>query len=182
MLVLPVNMRINAAPAADFSFARTGEVAVRMIDESTDSDGDIAAWSWSFGGDGTTSTEKNPVHEYAEIGTYEVTLTVADNDGATDTITKVVDIDALPSVVVLAPFGGEVWTGTNEIRWTASDTDTLPDELLIKLEFSSDGERRGSRLWTASKQRVLHLEYCCGREGRSLRGSGDCNGSRRRDW
>ncbi len=160
MLVLPVNMRINAAPAADFSFARTGEVAVRMIDESTDSDGDIAAWSWSFG-DGTTSTEKNPVHEYAEIGTYEVTLTVADNDGATDTITKVVDIDALPSVVVLAPFGGEVWMGTNEIRWTASDTDTLPDELLIKLEFSSDGgktwkpimdgvENNGSYTWNTA--------------------------------
>ena len=52
--------------------------------------------------------------------------------------TKVVDVDTLPSVAVLEPFGGEAWMGSNEIRWTASDTDTSAEDLIIKLEFSSD--------------------------------------------
>ena len=37
------------------------------------------SWLWHFG-DGTTSTEKNPTHTYAEPGTYEVTLTTVGND------------------------------------------------------------------------------------------------------
>jgi subtilisin family serine protease/PKD repeat protein len=160
MVVLPVSMRINAAPEADFSVVRTGELAVRMADESTDSDGTIAAWSWAFG-DGAISAEKDPVHEYAELAVYEVTLTVTDNDGATDTITKVVDIDTLPSVAVLEPFGGEAWMGSNEIKWTASDTDTPAEDLIIKLEFSSDRgetwkpimdgvENSGSYIWNTA--------------------------------
>jgi len=160
MVVLPVSMRINAAPEADFSVVRTGELAVRMADESTDSDGNIAAWSWAFG-DGAISAEKDPVHEYAELAVYEVTLTVTDNDGATDTITKVVDIDTLPSVAVLEPFGGEAWMGSNEIKWTASDTDTPAEDLIIKLEFSSDRgetwkpimdgvENSGSYIWNTA--------------------------------
>jgi gliding motility-associated-like protein len=32
-------------------------------------------WTWNFG-DGTTSTTQNPVHTYADTGTYTVTLTV----------------------------------------------------------------------------------------------------------
>jgi microbial collagenase len=39
------------------------------------------AWQWSFG-DGASSTERNPVHQYAGSGKYDVLLTVTDNDGA----------------------------------------------------------------------------------------------------
>lgn len=38
-------------------------------------------WLWDFG-DGTTSTEKNPVHVYSEGGYYIATLTASDNNGA----------------------------------------------------------------------------------------------------
>jgi PKD repeat protein len=37
-------------------------------------------WLWNFG-DGTTSTERNPVHTYASPGTYSVTLTVTGTTG-----------------------------------------------------------------------------------------------------
>jgi PKD repeat protein len=33
------------------------------------------SWEWDFG-DGSTSTEQNPVHVYTEEGTYTITLTV----------------------------------------------------------------------------------------------------------
>lgn len=38
------------------------------------------SFSWDFG-DGETSTEENPVHEYADFGTYIVTLTSTDSFG-----------------------------------------------------------------------------------------------------
>lgn len=35
---------------------------------------------WDFA-DGATSTDQNPIHSYAEAGTYEVTLSVIDAGG-----------------------------------------------------------------------------------------------------
>jgi alpha-tubulin suppressor-like RCC1 family protein len=49
---------------------------------SHDPDGTIASYAWDFG-DGGTSTDPAPQHTYAADGTYSVTLTVTDNEGAT---------------------------------------------------------------------------------------------------
>lgn len=53
---------------------------------STDDDGVITSYDWSFG-DGGTASGPTPTHEYAASGSYDVTLTVTDDDGATDTAT-----------------------------------------------------------------------------------------------
>ena len=46
------------------------------------SKGNITSWKWDFG-DGTTSTERNPIHEYAEdSGRYTVTLFVDGPEGS----------------------------------------------------------------------------------------------------
>lgn len=42
-------------------------------------------WQWDFG-DGTSSTEKNPIHQYKNVGTYNVTLTVWNELGSDTTI------------------------------------------------------------------------------------------------
>ncbi|MDW8309611.1 MAG: PKD domain-containing protein, partial [Verrucomicrobiales bacterium] len=49
---------------------------------SSDPDGSIVAYAWSFG-DGGTSTAPNPVYTYANRGTFTARLTVTDNRGAT---------------------------------------------------------------------------------------------------
>jgi PKD repeat protein len=51
---------------------------------SHDLDGTIVSYSWDFG-DGTTATGNTVTHSYTNTGFYNVTLTVTDNDGATDT-------------------------------------------------------------------------------------------------
>lgn len=51
---------------------------------SSDPEGQLASTTWNFG-DGTGSTEANPVHTYAAAGTYSVTLTVTDAQGASAT-------------------------------------------------------------------------------------------------
>jgi carboxypeptidase T len=80
----------NIAPVANFSFVANG-LAVNFSDGSVDSDGSIVARSWTFG-DGGTSTATNPAHAYAAAGTYAVTLTVTDNDGATHAKTSQVTV------------------------------------------------------------------------------------------
>lgn len=81
----------NQPPTADFSFLEDG-LTVDFTDASTDSDGSVVAWSWDFD-DGTTSTAQNPSHTYTSDGSYTVTLTVTDDDGATDDVSKTVAVE-----------------------------------------------------------------------------------------
>lgn len=57
------------------------------------------SYSWTFeGGSPATSTAENPIVQYAEAGTYDVTLTVTNNYGASETLTKANYIEVSNSV------------------------------------------------------------------------------------
>jgi uncharacterized repeat protein (TIGR01451 family) len=74
-----------SVPSASFRATPTfgcGPLEVTFTDEST-SEADLASWSWDLG-DGSSSTEQNPIHTYDEPGTYDVTLTVTDANGCSD--------------------------------------------------------------------------------------------------
>lgn len=75
----------------------TAPVTVQFTDRST---GGPTSWLWTFG-DGTSSTEQNPVHTYTTAGTHTVTLT-ASHPYDSDTETKTAYI----TVAVLQPFPG----------------------------------------------------------------------------
>ena len=66
---------------------------------SYDPDGTIVSYSWSFG-DGTTASGATRYHRYTTAGTYSVTLNVTDDDGATDTEVRSIQIGitSLPPV------------------------------------------------------------------------------------
>ncbi len=77
----------NERPVAAFSHS-VNCVTVTFTDVSTD-DGTIVSWLWDFG-DGSGSTARNPVHAYTASGEYPVSLTVADDKGATATVVNTV--------------------------------------------------------------------------------------------
>ncbi len=78
-----VSFRVNAAPTASFSYTCRGGTNCDFTDSSTDADGTIGSWLWSFG-DGGSSTVRNPSHAFAG-GTFTVKLTVTDNDAGKGT-------------------------------------------------------------------------------------------------
>ena len=52
--------------------------------------GKVTSWQWDFG-DGSTSTEQYPIHQYAKGGLYVVVLYVEGPDGK-DQLSKVWDV------------------------------------------------------------------------------------------
>ena len=76
----------GAGPVAEFTADQRLGIAPLTVKFTDLSTGNPTTWSWTFG-DGTTSTEENPVHVYKLEGAYDVSLTVTNSYG-TDTETK----------------------------------------------------------------------------------------------
>jgi PKD repeat protein len=88
----------NAAPVARLAVSPSSVTAGQTVSfdgsASSDADGRIVSFAWSFG-DGTTASGATATHAYASGGTYVVTLVVTDDDGATGSASQ--------SLVVTAP-------------------------------------------------------------------------------
>src|SRR3989454_253208 len=79
-------------PTPSFS-ANCAGLTCNFADASTDSDGRVVAWSWSFG-DGSTSSTENTSHTYTAPGRYNVWLTVTDDKGETGSALQSVSVTA----------------------------------------------------------------------------------------
>ena len=86
-------------PSPIFGVETLGLIAT-FTDSSTNEPID---YLWRFG-DGTTSMEASPVHEYPDTGNYEVNLVVT-NNCATDSIFRMIRIDPIPVASVDLFFG-----------------------------------------------------------------------------
>jgi PKD repeat protein len=104
---------VNAPPVASFDHSPTqadpGEWIV-FESTSTDCDDSVASVAWDFD-DGTTSTDPSPVHKFDTEGSYDVTLTVTDQDGASDTETLAVSVVRANG----PPVAGFVWTPSSPV-------------------------------------------------------------------
>ena len=86
----------NQSPLARFQAPSEGDLGVPLTFDasaSSDPDGDTLTYTWNFG-DGETATFTSPVatHQYAEVGNYNVRLTVDDGRGGTDTASSLVQV------------------------------------------------------------------------------------------
>ena len=72
---------------------------------STDPDGSIANYDWDFG-DGNGTSGASPVHTYAAVGNYTVTLTVTDDTGRSDSASTSAQVSDPVNQVPTADPGG----------------------------------------------------------------------------
>ena len=96
----------NTPPTASFTPSCTGLTCGFNAAAASDPDGTITNYAWDFG-DGSSGTGVSPSHAYAAAGTYNVTLTVTDNGGATGTATQ-----AITTAAGTGPFAQDTFTRT----------------------------------------------------------------------
>ena len=108
------NVYICGPPAADWTSNSTGLVGT-FSDASTNIP---TTWLWDFG-DGTTSTQQNPNHLYANEGTYTVCLSITNPCGSDSTCY---------SFTITCPAPTAAWTETSQglsATFTDQSTNTI---------------------------------------------------------
>ncbi|HQN90705.1 MAG TPA: PKD domain-containing protein, partial [Methanoculleus sp.] len=124
-----INATVNPdTPTADFTTTETcGNVGdtFYFIDFSTG--GGLYAWNWSFG-DGSYSEMRNPTHQYAGEGTYDVSLHVWGAYG---------DDSLLRSNLITVPCGAATPTPTPTVTPTGTPPvqEEIPEGHLTPLAF-----------------------------------------------
>ncbi|PAP75965.1 hypothetical protein BSZ37_05680 [Rubrivirga marina] len=121
----------NQPPTAAFTATPDGASPLTIhfnAGTSSDPDGAIASYAWSFG-DGTPDGTTGPTidHTYATNGTYTIVLTVTDNNGATATASQTLTVLASasrPFVTGTLPASGA--TGVLRNAYVAVDV-SLPN-------------------------------------------------------
>lgn len=81
----------NKSPNPRFTVQKNGLLVTLDASGSTDPDGNIEEFIWDFG-DGSTSEGATTQHSYETSGVYTISLTAIDDDGASSTISKSVDV------------------------------------------------------------------------------------------
>jgi len=86
-------IEVFAAPTAGFAYLFNCEdVAVTYTDTSSFDGNPITFWNWNFG-DGTSSTEEDPVNIYVAPGDYNVQLVIGSSPNCSDTVAQLITIN-----------------------------------------------------------------------------------------
>jgi len=101
-------------PCAIIDYTTNGTTAFFESSYSYDYNGHIVGYYWDFG-DGYYSTHANPIHTFLMEGIYKVILTVTDNDGISDTVTKQIIIESN----VLGDMNGDGHFNSADVRYIA---------------------------------------------------------------
>jgi PKD repeat protein len=111
------------APKARFAYVTDG-----LVVTFTNASKDATEYAWEFGDGSAISKEVNPVHEYAEAGTYTVKLT-AKNAAGENAATETITLEAKAFNIV--------------IDGAFEDWENLPEEWLAMAEVDDDATTDG---------------------------------------
>ncbi len=124
----------NLPPAASFPAPSCTDLACSFNGSgSSDSDGTIVDYAWTFGdpnsGSANTGSGPAPSHTFSAAGTYTVVLTVTDDGGATDQASRSVTVTAGSGgvdqiVLTVSTRGNKKWSFA-DLSWTGSSAASL---------------------------------------------------------
>ncbi len=138
----------NAPPQAFFEWTPVAPTTVdhiRILQHSSDPDGHIIRYDW-LGPFNGTSQNPAPAGRMRNPGTYEMSLTVTDNDGATDTYIANITVAPTPPIADftwIVPSRSGVPTTNDFIRFQDASTDE--DGRVITWTWLAEGGQLGFR-------------------------------------
>ena len=84
------NLAPTTAPTVNLNSGTTA-TNFNFTANAADADGTVTAYFWNFGTTGTFATTANPTNKkFTAPGTYSVTVTVTDNNGAQTTSAPII--------------------------------------------------------------------------------------------
>jgi len=153
-----LNIRGNHVPVAGMtataSPADPQEVTVDGT-SSSDADGDALTYSWDFGDSTPRDTTPTSTHRYSTAGTYEITLTVADIHGASDSVNRTFQAKVRPTAIFtvrpMTPFG-------SDINATVDASGSTDDGALVSYDWDW-GDTQTSTVTTAVTTHTYAASY-----------------------
>ncbi len=160
LVVGPTNQPPVASFTATPAHVLPGDVVRFDASASSDPEGPIVSYAWGFG-DGGSAVGAVVSHVYSAKGTYVVTLTVEDTDGATNQrSTPIVVSNRAPVIQSVAPLGDEVTVplgAGSTFRVAAADPDGDPLSITWRLGGDVVATGVASFAIPASQAGVFHL-------------------------
>jgi PKD repeat protein len=111
----------NVAPTPAFDWS-CNDLTCTFVDRSTDSDGRVVSWEWTFGSAGT-ATASSPSFRFPLPGTYAVSLTITDDDGASASTMASIEVKAAIHVAIVAA-GTETGGARSTPSWWKANVTT----------------------------------------------------------
>ena len=106
----------HIAPTARFDATATGLGVALNGSASTAASGASLAYQWTWGDDSAAGSGATATHTYGSEGSYDITLKVTDSKGATDSVTKTVQVSD-GTFIARDDFGRDIAGG-----WGTADT------------------------------------------------------------
>ncbi len=135
----------DRTPVAIFTQSSTNVLTSVLVNfdgsASSDPDGTIISYSWTFG-EGTTGSGHTVSHSYAAAGAYKVTLNVTDNSGSTAVASAVITVQDRPPTVSFSPSTNSTNTGS-PVSFNAGGA-ADPDGLIVSYAWDFGDGSSGS--------------------------------------
>jgi PKD repeat protein len=146
---------VNTPPTASFTFTCTAADCTFTSTSTDVAPGTIATYGWDFG-DGATSDVSNPAHSYTVTAPtdFTVTLTVTDDEGATNVATQTVSVVPAntPPVAAFTP-----WCYGEGCIFTSTSTDAAPGTIVSYAWTFGDGATAEWNNWTFPQHTEEHV-------------------------
>jgi PKD repeat protein len=137
----------NGTPIPRFTFSPSSPLALTDVlfdgSLSTDSDGQIVSYAWSFG-DGTTGNGVNVRHQYQKGGSYTVTLTVTDDRGFSASTTQTIGVSDSANPTAEFVFSPVSPRPNDDIIFNASASRAAQGRSIVSYEWDFGTGRTGS--------------------------------------
>ncbi len=147
-------------PSADFSYIPDADEFTKV--QFTNLSFESTKYQWDFGG-GATSTDVDPVHTFAGEGTYPVTLTASDANGASDAITINVVVEDVFVAITPEIINGDFDDGQNDWKFssftggTTSPFNSSGDGSWLNYDGTDNGAKTKGAKWTMSTSAGAYL-------------------------